>query len=99
MMSHARISAAVGVLPTPYVGDCANAAPDARSTRGIRLRAALNRIVNTPIRRDSPRLNRVVHAPHAGRLTWSAGVDRTLSPERARLGARRLHLAQFVRGA
>src|SRR5262245_12669248 len=61
-MSHARISSAVGVRPTPYVGPCASAVTPIRHTNGRTLSMP---IVHAPIAGDSPRLNAVVQPRHS----------------------------------
>ena len=58
-ISQARISSSLGVLPTPYVGDCAH--PMWQTPRIIPSRKSLRkRIVNAPIARDPPCLNAIV---------------------------------------
>src|SRR5262245_64000303 len=61
-ISHARISSAVGVRPTPYVGPCASAVTPIRHTNGRTLSMP---IVHAPIAGDSPRLNAVVQPRHS----------------------------------
>src|SRR5215831_7681324 len=86
-ISHARISSAVGVRPTPYDGDCASATLPRSNTN---VRSLSNRIVNAPIARDPPRLNGIV-------VAWSIALPYV--EELGDLGSRRLNLAQFVRAA
>src|ERR1700730_17161672 len=89
-ISQARISSGVGVRPTPYGDDCASATPPCSNTNGRSLR---NRIVNTPIARDPPRLNGIVVAWHV-----EFRIERHVE-ELRNLRSRRLNLAQFVRAA
>src|SRR5687768_17637224 len=85
-MSHARISSAVGVRPTPYVGDCASAQTPMSDTNNSALSVPIG---HAPIARDSPRLNSVVQPRHA-----VLGSQRHL-PVRGDLRSRRLHLANL----
>src|SRR5688500_9633657 len=86
-ISHARISSAVGVRPTPYVGDCASAHTPMSDTNNSTLSVAIG---HAPIARDPPRLNGVVEPWHA-----VLGSQRHL-PVRGDLRARRLHLADLI---
>src|SRR6187551_3714822 len=91
-ISHARISSALGVRPTPYVGDCATAEapPMSTSANGMALSVPIG---HAPITRNSPRLNAVVQPGHRER-----GIQR-LVPVLGELCARRLRLTDFVRAA
>src|SRR5688572_7338670 len=86
-ISQARISSALGVRPTPYVGDCASAETPMSNTNGRTLSML---IVHAPIAGDPPRLNGVVQPRHSVR-----GIQGHV-PELGDLGSRRLNLAQFV---
>src|SRR5262249_24148702 len=86
-ISQARISAGVGVCPTPYGGDCASATLPRSNTND---RSLSNRIVNAPIARDLPRLNGIVVAWH---------VERRIRRRVEVLGhlrSRRLNLTYFI---
>src|ERR1700731_1910353 len=88
-MSQARISSAVGVRPTPNVGDCAD--PTWHIPRSITSGRSLGeRIVHAPIARDLPWLNSIV-------IAWDPEflIER-LVPVFGGLRSRRLHRAQFV---
>src|SRR4030095_9942037 len=88
-ISHARISSALGVRPTPYVGDCcANAETPMSNTNGRTLSIP---IVHAPITSDPPRLNAVVQTRHA-----ECGIE-GLVPVLGDLCSRRLYLTDFVR--
>src|SRR5262245_60199252 len=89
-MSHARISSAVGVRPTPYRGDCASAAPPMSITNPRTLSMPIG---HAPVARDFPGLNGVVQPRHAERF-----IER-LVPVLGDLFSRRLHRTQFVRAA
>src|SRR5688500_1186824 len=89
-ISHARISSALGVRPTRYVGDCAIAETPMSNTNG---RTLSEPIVHAPIAGDPPRLNAVVQPRHS-----EGRIDRHV-PEPGDLGSRRLNLAQFVGAA
>src|SRR2546425_3812270 len=89
-ISHARISSALGVRPTPYVGDCANAETLMSNTNGRTLSIP---IVHAPITGDPPRLNAVVQTRHA-----ECGIE-GLVPVLSDLCSRRLNLTDFVRAA
>src|SRR5215469_12834864 len=58
-ISQARISSAVGALPTPYVGDCVQAVWE-RTRTAVTSTGLSKAIVNAPVARDSPWLNAVV---------------------------------------
>src|SRR6185436_2746303 len=64
-MSHARISSAVGVRPTPYRGDCASAVPPISNTNGRTLSVPIG---DAPVARDFPGLYGVVQPRHAERF-------------------------------
>src|SRR5262245_30912133 len=87
-MSHARISSAVGVRPTPYRGDCASAATPMSIMNGRTLSMPIG---HAPVARDSPGLNGVVQPGHAERFI------KRLVPVLRDLCSRRLHLTDFVR--
>src|SRR5262245_32221494 len=89
-MSHARISSAVGVRPTPYRADWASATAPMSNTKVKILSVAIG---HAPVARDFPRLNGVVQAGHA-----ECFIER-LVPVLGDLCARRLHLADLVRAA
>src|SRR5665213_180947 len=90
-ISHALISSAVGVRPTPYVGPWAEAMP---TTRIAASGSTLNEfIVHAPIARDSPMLNRVVGTRYA------EIVGQRLIEIFRGFRARGLHCAQIVRAA
>src|SRR5262249_31356910 len=86
-ISQARISSGVGVVPTPYGGDCASATLPRSNTND---RSLSNRIVNAPILRDPPRLNGIV-------VAWHVDMIRRHIEELADLGSCRLNLTYFVR--
>src|SRR5688500_18611856 len=89
-ISHARISSAVGVRPTPYVGDWARTeAPMSNATA----RTLSKPIGHAPIAGDPPWLNAVVQTRHAERRIEG------LVPVLRDLCARRLNLTDFVRAA
>src|SRR5882762_2972001 len=91
-MSNARISCAVGVRPTPYLGDCAFAnwakVKTATSKRSLR-----HSIVYAPIVGDPPRKHRIV-----GSRCAEISVVRLIPVFRS-LGSRGLPSAQFVRAS
>src|SRR5262245_52244334 len=89
-MSHARRSSALGVRPTPYVGDCASAETP---MSGTRTRALSVPIGHAPIAGDLPRLNGVVETRHA------VGRCELRVPVLGDLRSRRLNLANLVRAA
>src|SRR5579863_7890846 len=91
-MSHARISSALGVRPTPYLGDCALANSAALKT-AISNRSLCHPILHAPIGSDAPRKHRIVRPGHAEIL-----VVRLIEILRG-LGSRGLPCAQFVRAA
>src|SRR5579871_5662206 len=63
-ISHARSSSAVGAFPTPYVGDCVQAAAQIPKAAG-RVNSLRQPIVHAPVTGDSPRLHRIVGALNA----------------------------------
>src|SRR5262245_6433700 len=92
-ISHARISSAVGVVPTPYLGDdCASTdAPRSnppRSTHATNLCGVA--IGHTPVAGDMPRLNGVVQPRNLAQRHVEELGD---------LGSRRLYRSEFVRAA
>src|SRR4029450_101676 len=91
-MSQARNSSAVGVRPTPYVGDCAsNEAPlMASNANGRTLSVPIG---HAPVAGNSPRLNAVVQSRHRERFIVG------FVPVLGELCARRLSLTYFVRAA
>src|SRR6186997_2969157 len=89
-ISHARSSSALGVRPTPYVGDCASAQTPMSNT--IRRTLSIP-IVDAPIAGNPPRLNGVVQPRHA-----VLGCQLRV-PVLGDLGSRRLDLTDFVRAA
>src|SRR5687767_1117945 len=89
-MSHARISSALGVRPTPYVGDCASALTPMSDTSRKTLSVP---IAHAPIATDPPWLNGVVEPGHAERA-----IERPV-PILGDLRARRLDLADLVGAA
>src|ERR1700722_16275350 len=93
VISSARISSGVGVFPTPYVGDWADAGPHAHKISAAC--RALNRIVHAPIARYPPRLNRVVRPLNAVSLV----MVRWYLEKRGQFRARRLHLPKFIGAA
>src|SRR5262245_16071823 len=92
-MSHARISSAVGVRPTPYLGDCASAATPISNTNARTGPGLSVPIGHAPVARDSPRLNGVVEPRHAERFVVR------LVPVFCDLCSRRLHLTDLVGAA
>src|ERR1700684_3085165 len=90
-ISQAWISSAVGVFPTPYVGDCAEAALKIPRNAGTR-RNLGKPIVNAPVARDRPRLNGIVGPSNPDSFNGFVPVFRHVGP-------RRLNRAQFVRAA
>src|SRR5687767_12003156 len=91
-ISHARISSALGVRPTPYVGDCASAETPMSKANAIG-RTLRVPIGDAPVRGDLPGLNAVVQPRHA-----ECGIE-GLVPILGDLCARRLHLTDLVRAA
>src|SRR6202521_5662627 len=91
-MSNARISSAVGVLPTPYAGDCALLIW--LSPRIITSRRSLREsIVNAPIAGHPPRKNTIVQASYLEiAVVWLIPVFRDF-------GSRGLHGAQLLSAA
>src|SRR4030095_3938756 len=91
-ISNARSSSAVGVRPTPYLGDdCANTdAPRNNPRSSTHARNLCVPILHAPIAGDPPRLNRVVQPGHLAQRHVEELGD---------LGSRRLHLSEFVRAA
>src|ERR1700730_12044148 len=91
-ISQAWISSAVGVRPTPKLGDCAD--PRWHSPRIIASKRSLRKpIVHAPIASHLPRLNGIVGA-------WDAEfVVQRLVPVLGGLGSRRLNGAQVVGAA
>src|SRR5262245_53579960 len=88
-MSHARSSSAVGVRPTPYVGDCASTdAPISNTNANARILCVA--IGHAPVAGASPWLNAVVESRHR-----ESGVVR-LVPVLGQLRARRLSLTDLV---
>src|SRR5687768_1150390 len=84
-ISQARISSAVGVRPTP--NDCAITVAPISSANAKTLSKAIG---DAPIAGDLPRLDAVVETRHAERRIEGP------VPVLRDLGARRLHLADFV---
>src|SRR6185295_2001102 len=91
-ISHARISSALGVRPTPYVGPCASAEPPMSNANAIgsTLRVPIG---HAPVRGDPPGLHAVVQPRHAECFVEG------LVPELGDLFARRLHLTDLVGAA
>src|SRR5215471_7308921 len=90
-ISKARISSAVGVRPTPYVGDdCANAGLPRSSTIA---RSLSEPIGHAPVPGDPPRHNAVVEPRH------SVIPIKRLVPVLGDLLSRRLHLPDLVGAA
>src|SRR5207245_2547895 len=89
-ISMRRISSAVGVRPTPYVGDCANAG----LPRSSRIVASLSEpIGHTPVPGDPPRHHAVVQPRHS-----VISLKRHV-PVLSDLLSRRLHLPDLVGAA
>src|SRR5258708_35990528 len=89
-ISMRRISSAVGVRPTPYVGDCANAG----LPRSSRIVTSLSEpIGHAPVLGDLPRHNAVVEPGH------SVIALRRHVPPLGDLLSQRLHLPDLVGGA
>src|SRR6266404_7150975 len=89
-ISMRRISSAVGVRPTPYVGDCANAG----LPRSSRIVTSLSEpIGHAPVLGDLPRHNAVVEPGH------SVISLRRHVPPLGDLLSQRLHLPDLVGGA
>src|SRR6186713_2933844 len=88
-MSQVRSSSALGVLPMPYLGDCASAVPPRSSTSAASLSKP---IAHTPIADDPPRHDDVVQSRRVERIERYVEVL-------GDLGFRRLNLAEFVRAA
>src|SRR5262245_34273122 len=89
-MSNARISSALGVRPTPYVGPCASTGTPTSNANGRILSIAIG---HAPIAGDLPGLNRVVQSRHTECL-----IER-LVPVLGELFSRRLSLTDFVNAA
>src|SRR6185295_12213214 len=91
-ISHARISSALGVRPTPYVGPCASAEPlmSTANAIGSNLRVPIG---HAPVPGDPPGLHAVVQPRHAECFIEG------LVPELGDLFARRLNLTDLVRAA
>src|SRR4029077_7487088 len=93
-MSNARISSAVGVRPTPYVGPCASAETPISTANANAIRKTLRvPIGHAPVLGDPPRLNAVVQPRHAECFI------KGLVPVLGDLCARRLRLTDLVRAA
>src|SRR3982074_3866238 len=93
-ISNARISSAVGVRPTPYVGPCDSAETPISKANANAMRKTLRvPIGHAPVLGDPPRLNAVVQPRHAECFI------KGLVPELGDLCARRLRLADLVRAA
>src|SRR6185503_15284023 len=91
-MSHARISSALGVRPTPYVGPCASAETPMSNANAIG-RTLRVPIGHAPVRGDPPGLHTVVQPWHAECFVEG------LVPELGDLFARRLNLTDLVGAA
>src|ERR1700704_3043091 len=94
-ISMRRISSAVGVRPTPYVGDCANAGlPTSSTIVGSRIVTSLSEpIGHAPVLGDLPGHNAVVEPGHP-----VASLHRHVPPL-GDLLSQRLHLPDLVGGA
>src|SRR5947209_7387674 len=94
-ISKARISAAVGVRPTPYVGDCANAGlPRSPTIESSTIVTSLSEpIGHAPVLGNPPRHNAVVEPRH------SVSSLKRHVPVLGDLLSRRLHLPDLVGGA
>src|SRR5499433_3669827 len=89
-ISMRRISSAVGVRPTPYVGDCANAG----LPRSSRIAASLSEpIGHAPVLGDLPRHDAVIEPGHS-----VISLHRHIPPP-GDLLSQRLYLPDFVGGA
>src|SRR5262245_6728501 len=93
-ISMRRISSAVGVRPTPYVGDCANAGlPRSSTPRGNAIVTSLSEpIGHAPVLGDLPRHDAVVEPGHS-----VISLHRHLPPP-GDLLSQRLHLPDPVGG-
>src|SRR6476660_5002245 len=94
-ISHARISSALGVRPTPYVGPCASASAETPTSNANAIGRTLLRVPigHAPVRGDPPGLHAVVQPRHAECFIEG------LVPELGDLFARRLNLTDLVRAA
>src|SRR4029453_17550835 len=91
-ISHARISSALGVRPTPYVGPCASAETPVSKANAIG-RTLRVPIGHAPVFGDPPGLHAVVQPGHAECFIEG------LVPELGDLFARRLNLTDLFRAA
>src|ERR1051326_5912409 len=91
-ISHARTSSAVGALPSPYVGPCAQAVRQDATTAAIG-RTLGQAIEHAPVARDLPGLNAVVGALHPEVFIQG------LVPVFSDFGARGLNRTQVVGAA